>query len=68
MHKEHPAFKSPSPADIAMWRYMGLPKFISILEDQALHFVRRLTMGIDAIGAPRSKSQNCLVVLIAARE
>ncbi len=39
MHKDHPAFKSPSSADITIWRYMDLPKFISMLEDQALHFV-----------------------------
>lgn len=40
MHEEHPAFNAPSPADIPIWRYMDLPKFISMLEDQALHFVR----------------------------
>jgi hypothetical protein len=40
MHEEHPVFEPPSNPDIAIWRYMDLAKFLSMLQDQALHFAR----------------------------
>jgi hypothetical protein len=40
MHEQHPVFEAPSNIDIPIWRYMNLAKFISMLQDGALHFAR----------------------------
>jgi hypothetical protein len=40
MHEPHPVFEAPSNADIPIWRYMNLAKFLSMLQDEALHFAR----------------------------
>jgi hypothetical protein len=40
MHEQHPVFEAPTNADIPIWRYVDLAKFMSMLEDQALHFAR----------------------------
>ncbi len=39
MYKEHPAF-SPPKDDAVLWRYMDFTKFVSLLEKNALFFVR----------------------------
>jgi len=40
MHEQHEAFRAPTNADVSVWRYMDLPKFVSMLEAEALHFAR----------------------------
>jgi hypothetical protein len=36
---EHPDFP-PMPDETVLWRYLDLPKFLAVIEDQALHFTR----------------------------
>src|SRR5881296_1494809 len=38
--KEHPEFTLPEGADVTIWRYMDLSKFLSLLDRSALYFVR----------------------------
>ena len=38
--KEHPDFTLPAGAEVTIWRYMDLSKFLSILDKSALYFVR----------------------------
>jgi len=38
--KECPDFKLPERADVKIWRYMDLSKFLSLLDRAALYFVR----------------------------
>lgn len=45
VYEEHPAFESPEPPDAAIWRYMDLPKLVSLLTDRALWFARADTLG-----------------------
>jgi hypothetical protein len=40
MFKEHPSCKEPKNKNIKIWRFMDLSKFLSILEKQALFFVK----------------------------
>jgi hypothetical protein len=40
VHEPHEAFEAPSTPDIPIWRYMNLAKFMSMLQDEALHFAR----------------------------
>lgn len=40
MHEQHEVFEAPSNPDIFIWRYMDLAKFLSMLQDEALHFAR----------------------------
>lgn len=40
MYEPDQRFPPPSSDDIAIWRYMDLAKFVSLLEDDALHFSR----------------------------
>lgn len=40
MYTPDPEFPPPPIDDIAIWRYMDLTKFLSLLEDDALHFSR----------------------------
>jgi hypothetical protein len=41
MYSDHPKyFPPPSNIDIPIWRYMDLAKFVSLLQDDALHFSR----------------------------
>lgn len=44
MYEEHALVKSP-PTEAILWRYMDLPKFMSILENHALFFVRSDKLG-----------------------
>ena len=39
-YSEHPVFEKPSDPNIRIWRYMDLVKYVSLLEKQALYFVR----------------------------
>jgi hypothetical protein len=36
---DHPSF-TPPPADVVIWRYVDLPKLVSMLASQALFFAR----------------------------
>lgn len=45
MHEEHPIFAAPSDPDIAIWRYMDLPKLVSMFARRALWFARADTLG-----------------------
>lgn len=38
--KEHPEFLAPDNPTAKIWRYMDLAKFLSLLDRQALYFVR----------------------------
>ena len=40
MLEEHPAFHAPDDPNIYIWRYIDLPKYISLLNDEALYFCR----------------------------
>jgi hypothetical protein len=40
MFEEHPVFQSPADLSTHIWRYIDLPKYISLLNDQALYFCR----------------------------
>ena len=40
MFETHPQFKAPANVQIPIWRYMDLPKFISLLDEQSLYFTR----------------------------
>jgi hypothetical protein len=40
MHVHHPVFEAPTDAEIPIWRYMDLAKFLSMLDAEALHFAR----------------------------
>jgi len=40
MHEQHPVFEPPTNPEIPIWRYIDLPRFMSMLEDQALQFSR----------------------------
>jgi hypothetical protein len=42
---EHPDFKQPENADIAIWRYMDFIKLISMLENKGLFFCRADLLG-----------------------
>lgn len=40
MFEEHPTFKKPDNENSPIWRYMNLPKFISLLDKKSLFFTR----------------------------
>ena len=40
MHQEHPDFEIPKNKNLKMWRYISLPKFLSLLETSSLYFTR----------------------------
>lgn len=40
MYKEHPVFKAPEDPDVKIWRYLSLPKFISMINSESLFFAR----------------------------
>jgi hypothetical protein len=40
MFEEHPVFQPPDNPTIHIWRYIDLPKYISLLNDKALYFCR----------------------------
>jgi hypothetical protein len=40
MFEEHPVFQAPDDPSIYIWRYIDLPKYISLLHDKALYFCR----------------------------
>ncbi len=40
MFESHPLFTAPTDLGIQIWRYMDLPKFISLLDEKALYFTR----------------------------
>ncbi len=45
MFEQHPVFKAPDDANIQIWRYMDLPKYISILDQSAVYFCRSDRLG-----------------------
>jgi hypothetical protein len=40
MFEEDPLFKPPDDPNIYIWRYIDLPKYVSLLNDKALYFCR----------------------------
>src|SRR5919197_2638194 len=40
MFEEHPVFQPPDDPTIHIWRYIDLPKYISLLNEKALYFCR----------------------------
>jgi len=38
--KNHPVFRKASNPNIKIWRYMNFAKYVSFLEESALHFGR----------------------------
>ena len=40
MYLEHPYFQSPENKEAKIWRYMDIAKFLSLLDNKALHFTR----------------------------
>ena len=40
MFEEHSVFQAPSDPSIYIWRYIDLPKYISLLDERALYFCR----------------------------
>lgn len=51
MHEQHSVVEPPTNHDIPIWRYMDLAKFVSMLEEQALHFARADLMWDDFEGS-----------------
>jgi hypothetical protein len=51
MFAEHPDFRRPDDPDARIWRYMDLPRFISLLDQSALYFPR-----VDQLGDPHEGS------------
>lgn len=45
MYTEHPSFKGPENKYVKIWRYMDLPKFLSLLESESLYFARADKLG-----------------------
>lgn len=45
--KDHPFFKPAPSRDSKLWRYMGLPKFLSLLQQKALFFCNLELMARD---------------------
>ena len=44
MHREHECFHPPEDRDARIWRYMDLPKLLSILDEGRLFFPRRSSL------------------------
>lgn len=40
MYKEHPDFEPPKNINSRIWRYMDLPRFLSLIESSSLYFTR----------------------------
>lgn len=40
MFESHPQFSAPTDLGIRIWRYMDLPKFISMMDERSLYFTR----------------------------
>jgi hypothetical protein len=40
VYAEHPDFHPPSDLDAVIWRYMDLPRFVALLDKEALYFPR----------------------------
>jgi hypothetical protein len=51
MHELHRVFERPSDPDVAIWRYMDLTKFLSMLEAEALYFARADVMADEFEGS-----------------
>lgn len=51
MFEEHPVFKAPDDTNIQIWRYMDLPKYISIIDQSALYFSRSDRLGDEFEGS-----------------
>jgi hypothetical protein len=51
MHEQHRVFEAPSNTDVPIWRYMGLAKFLSMLEAEALYFARADVMSDEFEGS-----------------
>lgn len=45
MISAHPCFKAPSDINAKIWRYISLPKFLTILQDNSLFFSRAHLLG-----------------------
>lgn len=45
MYHEHPSFIPPKDENVKIWRYMDIPKFLSLLEKEALYFSRTDKLG-----------------------
>ncbi len=45
MYKEHRVFEKPANENARIWRYLDFPKFVSILDKNALFFVRADKLG-----------------------
>ena len=60
MHEQHPVFEAPSDPDLFIWRYMDLAKFLSMLQDEALHFARADKMSDEFEGSTSNQlSTSC---------
>ena len=45
MYDAHPVFESPSDDGVAIWRYLDLAKFVSMLQSRSLYFPRADLLG-----------------------
>jgi len=45
MPQDHPAFQEPEDRGVLIWRYIGLTKFLSLLENSAPCFARADQLG-----------------------
>lgn len=50
MYKEHPVFKTPDPSTV-LWRYLDFTRFVSLLDQAALHFTQAGRLGDPFEGA-----------------
>jgi hypothetical protein len=58
MYKASPDFNDPTDKNEKIWRYMDIPKYLSLLERRALYFARANCLGDSFEGSvPSSKGQ-----------
>jgi hypothetical protein len=50
MHTEHADFHAPREADVAIWRYVDLPRYLSLLTTRSLYLSRVDLLGDDIEG------------------
>ncbi len=66
MHTPHQLFEAPLNADVPIWRYMNLAKFISTLQGQALYFARADRMNDEFEGSISRSTQLARHTLLEA--
>src|SRR5208337_2471674 len=68
MYEAHPVFISPSDPDVKIWRYLDIPKYLSLLEKRSLFFTSGDMLGDPFEGSlPSTQGQVNITELIKKR-